>query len=296
MNNISFKAGFIGIVGAPNVGKSTFLNKILKKKISITSRKSQTTRNKITGILNRENSQMIFLDTPGIHYAKSNLNKRIVEIATSSIYDVDVILLIGDITKDNLKIEKFIISKVKNKKKIIFALNKIDVVKKIEIQETIDDWKKEIDASFIYPISAKHNTGIEELLEKIEECMQESPPLFPLNVVTDVSDTFIISEIIREKIFRFTGQEIPYSVAVAIDSITKKRGCIEIFSTIYIGRKSQKGIIIGKNGDKLKEIGKMARLDIEKMFQSKVFLNLFVKLQKNWHQNNRILDEFGLTK
>ena len=293
-NKIKFKSGFVAIVGAPNAGKSTFLNKVLGKKISITSRKPQTTRNRIFGILNRKNLQVVFIDTPGIHSSKKNLNKRIVETAFTSIVDVDVIFFIVDVLRPDIKSEQLLIDELKKHKNVILALNKIDLLKKEKVAEIFNEWVGKKIFNSIFPISSKHNIGIEDVLNKIEDFFEENPAFFPQDAITDVSDSFLISEIIREKVFRLTGQEVPYSVAVTIDAIfDKKRGIVEIHATIHTERQSQKGIIIGKQGTKLKEIGTQARIEIEKLINSKVLLKLFVRVQKNWSDDTKSLNRFG---
>jgi len=297
-NNITndFKSGFVAIIGAPNVGKSTFLNRVLKTKISITSRKPQTTRNRILGILHTSLSQIVFIDTPGIHEAKSVLNERIVDTAISAIADVDIILLMTDVSESGLISENVILKQLENQNKpIVLALNKIDLVKKNSLLGHISTWEKKCAFNFIIPICAKTGDNVDKLVENMESLLPQGPPLFPEEDLTDVSERFIVSEMIREKVFRLTGKEIPYSTAVTIESFTekKKEKRVVIHATIHVERESQKGIIIGKNGSKLKRIGQDARKEIEALLNAGVFLKLFVRVQKNWGKDTKALERFG---
>ncbi|MBU4343794.1 MAG: GTPase Era [Desulfobacteraceae bacterium] len=298
INNSStdFKSGFVAIVGAPNAGKSTLLNLMLGEKISITSQKPQTTRNRIIGVVHRPFSQIVFIDTPGMHRAKGNLNVRIVDVALSSLGDVDIALILVDVSKPDPDSESFIVKKLEKQKRcVILALNKIDLVNKSELLAVIDKWAKAYPFETIVPISAKHGDQVELLLESMERLLPDGPPFFPEDTLTDMPQRFIAAEMIREKVFRLTGQEIPYSTAVTIDSFsTKKKGAlVMINATIHVERASQKGIIIGKGGSKLKNIGEQARKDIEKMVGSKVFLKLFVRVQKEWSKDTKALRNFG---
>lgn len=291
-----FKSGFVAIAGAPNAGKSTLLNRILGGKISITSKKPQTTRNRILGIVHRPSSQLVFIDLPGVHKAKDPFNVRIVDLALSSIGDADLILFIADVANPDTNSENFIVKKLKEQKKpIMLALNKIDLIKKSTLPAVIDKWAKAYSFDAVIPLSAKHGTQIEELLEAMEALLPKGPPFFPEDALTDLPERFIAAEMIREKVFRLTGQEIPYSTAVTVDSLSeeKKGALVKIHATIHLERNSQKGIIIGKNGSKLKKIGEEARKEIEKMIGSKVFLKLFVRVQKKWSKDTKALRRFG---
>ena len=293
-NENTIQSGFVGIIGAPNAGKSTLLNKVLGQKISITSKKPQTTRDRILGIVNRPSSQIIFVDTPGIHKSRNLLNKRIVDQAMIALEDVDIILFMIDCVARNYSAEKMIISQLhKTKKKVLLALNKIDLAKKAQIYSIVDEFQKLYDFAAIFPVSAKKGTQIDNLLEEIENLLPTGPRLFPEETFTDVSEKFMVKEIIREKVFRLTGMEIPYSSAVTIDSFVVEKKLIVIHASIHLVRDSQKGIIIGKRGSMLSKIGSKARKDIEQMTGQKVLLKLFVKVTKNWVGNGRILDEFG---
>ncbi|QTA87054.1 GTPase Era [Desulfonema magnum] len=289
-----FKSGFVAIAGAPNVGKSTLLNRMLGEKISITSKKPQTTRDRILGVVHRPAAQLVFLDTPGIHRAKNELNVRIVDVAFSSISGADLILLMADVTSPDPVSEAIVVKKLKAQKKpVILALNKTDLIKKPEILTLIDKWTNAYEFEAVVPISAKHGEQVEELLLEMEKVMPDGPPYFPEESLTDMPERFIAAEMIREKVFRFTGQEIPYSTAVTVDSFSEDKKLVKIHATIHLERDSQKGILIGKGGSKLKQIGEEARKEIERMVGTKVFLKLFVRVQKNWSKDTKALRKFG---
>lgn len=291
-----FKSGFVTIAGTPNVGKSTLLNKMLGTKISITSKKPQTTRNRILGVVHRPSAQFVFVDTPGVHDAKNTLNIRMVDTAISSMSNVDVILFITDIADPDPDSEAIVVGKLKNQTRpVILALNKIDLVEKPLILTAIDKWSNAFSFEAIIPVSAKHGDQVEDLLDTMQALLPNGPPWFPEESVTDMPERFIAAEMIREKVFRFTGQEIPYSTAVTIDSFSErsKDSLIRIHATIHIERDSQKGIIIGKKGAKLKQIGEEARKEIERMVGMQVFLKLFVRVQKNWSKDTKALRRFG---
>lgn len=289
-----FRSGFVGIIGAPNAGKSTLLNQVLGQKISITSKKPQTTRDRILGIVNRPLSQIIFIDTPGIHKSSTLLNRRIVDQALQALEDVDVILFMVDVSARNYSAEKLIISQLKkNSKTIVLALNKIDLVKKAEVFNLVGEFKELHEFKAIVPVSAQKNIQVKNLLKEVETSLAVGPRLFPEETFTDVSEKFMVKEIIREKVFRLTGMEIPYSSAVTVDSFVVEKKLIVIHASIHVIRDSQKGIIIGKKGSMLSKIGSKARKDIEQMTGQKVLLKLFVKVTKNWTDNGRILNEFG---
>ncbi len=293
-NENDFRSGFVGIIGAPNAGKSTLLNQVLGQKISITSKKPQTTRDRILGIINRPASQIILVDTPGVHNSKTLLNKRIVAQAMLAMEDVDVILFMVDASSRNYSAEKLILSQLKKTSKpIILAMNKIDLVKKDQIYKLVEEFKHVHHFKAIVPISAKNNIQVKNIIEEIEGSLLKGPRLFPEDTFTDVSEKFMVKEIIREKVFRLTGMEIPYSSAVTVDAFDVEKKLIVIHASIHVIRDSQKGIIIGKKGSMLSQIGTKARKDIEQMTGQKVLLKLFVKVTKNWTDNRRHLDEFG---
>jgi GTP-binding protein Era len=291
-----FRSGFIAIVGAPNTGKSTLLNCILGEKISITSKKPQTTRNRILGVLHRRYSQMVFIDTPGVHKAKKLLNVRIVETAVEALSDVDAVLVLLDVSRPDPISEEYVLGKLTERKRpVILALNKIDLIDKVPLLHMIERWSRVYPFKAIIPISSKYNEQVGELIEALEALLPEGPPYFPPDAVTDMPERFIAAEMIREKVFRLTGQEIPYASAVTIDQFSEDeaRQLVRIYATIHLERNSQKGIVIGKKGAKLKQIGQAARQEIEKMLGTRVFLKLFVRIQKNWRNDTRALRKFG---
>ena len=292
----NFRSGFVAIIGAPNVGKSTLLNQMMGQKISITSKKPQTTRNRILGVVHRPYSQFIFIDTPGIHKAKRPLNIRIVDAAISAIGNVDIVLIMIDVANPDTESETFIVRKLeKIKQPVILVLNKIDLVKKPDLLAIMDKWAKEYPFRAIIPVSAISGNQIDELVEAMEPLLPEGPPYYPENTVTDLPERFIAAEMIREKVFRLTGQEIPYSTAVTITSFSEEKNgaLIKINATIHVERGSQKGMIIGKDGSKLKMIGTEARKEIERMVGTKVYLKLFVRVHKNWSKDTKALRRLG---
>jgi GTPase len=291
-----FRSGFVAIVGAPNVGKSTLLNQMMGEKISITSKKPQTTRNRILGVVHRPTSQFIFIDTPGIHKAKRPLNIRIVDAALSALGNVDIVLIMTDVANPDTESETFIIKKLKKvKQPVILVLNKIDLVQKPDLLSIIDKWSKEYPFKAIIPVSAISGNQIDELVEAMEPLLPEGPPYYPEDTITDMPERFIAAEMIREKVFRLTGQEIPYATAVTITSFSEEKNgaLVKINATIHVERGSQKGMIIGKNGSKLKMIGTEARKEIERMVGTKVYLKLFVRVHKNWSKDTKALRRLG---
>jgi GTP-binding protein Era len=286
----------VAILGAPNAGKSTLLNRILGQKISITSKKPQTTRNRILGILNRPSAQLVFIDTPGVHKATDPLNIRIVEAALSSLGDVDVILVIIDVARSDPVSEGLMVEKIKaGKKPVVLALNKVDLIPKTDLLPIIDRWSMVASFNDIVPISAEKGTQVDRLLASLETLLHFGPPFFPDDIVTDLPERFIAAEMIREKVFRLTGEEIPYATAVTVETFKeeKKGSLVRIHATIHVERDSQKGIIIGKGGRMLKSIGEASRREIEQLVGIKVFLKLFVRVQKNWSKDTRALRKFG---
>lgn len=288
------RSGFVAIIGAPNAGKSTLLNRVLGQKISITSKKPQTTRDRILGIVNRPGSQIIFVDTPGIHRSTSLLNKRIVDQALQAVADVDLIVFLVDASSRNFSAEKQIIAQLhKAKKPVLLVLNKIDIAKKQDVFALVETFSPVFDFTAVIPISAAQNIQVTQLVEEVEKHLPEGPRLYPEDAFTDVSEKFLVKEIIREKVFRLTGMEIPYSSAVTVDAFDVEKKLIVIHASIHVVRSSQKGIIIGKKGAMLSRIGYQARIDMEKMLGTRVLLKLFVKVTKDWVSNQRMLNEFG---
>lgn len=291
---MSFKSGFISIIGRPNAGKSTLLNSILGEKISIVSPKPQTTRNVVRGVKNLPGCQMIFIDTPGIHKARGLLNEFMVKEAVSSLQDVDAVVLLVEADRPVSEDDRFIIEGFKGLKcPVILGVNKVDKVDKRLLLPLIDEYARMYPFKEVIPLSALKGEGVELLVTMLSNLLPEGPMYFPEDVLTDVPERFIVAEIVREKVFIFTKEEIPYSVAVVVDRFQEKKGLISITATINVERDSQKGIIIGKGGGMLKRIGTAAREDIERLLGSKVFLELFVRVQKEWTKKPGALKEFG---
>jgi len=291
-----FKSGFIAIAGRPNVGKSTLLNKILGEKLAITSSKPQTTRNRITGILNSDDAQMVFLDTPGIHRANTPLNRFMVKTATSTFSEVDLILLLIEADRGHNSDDDLIIENLRQAGAPVYlVINKIDRVDKLKLLPLIDRFRSLYDFREIVPVSAVTGDGVDRLLELIREALPEGPKYFPDDSFTDNSERFIAAEIVREKILMLTHKEIPYATAVTVEAFKEdgEKNLIRITATITVEKDSQKGILIGKGGKMLKEIGTQARIEMEKFFAAKIFLELFVRVRKDWTKDSKWLKEFG---
>ncbi|RBP94102.1 GTP-binding protein Era [Cytobacillus firmus] len=300
MNNTTtpkgHKSGFISIIGRPNVGKSTFLNRVIGQKIAIMSDKPQTTRNKVQGVLTTNDAQYIFIDTPGIHKPKHKLGDFMMKVAQNTLKEVDVILFMVNAQEGFGRGEEFILEKFQSVRTPIFlVINKIDQVHPDELLKIIESYKEKYEFSEIIPISALEGNNVETLLGQIKEYIPEGPQFYPADQVTDHPERFIVSELIREKALHLTREEIPHSLAVTIDKMERRedKDVIHVMATIIVERDSQKGIVIGKQGKMLKEIGKRARVDIENLLGSKVFLELWVKVQKDWRNKMTQLRDFG---
>ncbi len=296
MEQKEFKSGYIAIVGAPNAGKSTLLNQILGQKISITAPKPQTTRNRITGILTRADRQIIFVDTPGILKARDEFNRGLVETALSSLSESDAVLFMIEPNEDR-SINEFILENLKRiSTPVILLINKIDTLtNKGLLLPLIQRWQNRLDFRAIIPVSALQGDGAALVLAEVDKLLQPGPQFYPEDYVTDQPERFFVAELIREKIFHLVREEIPYAVAVLVEKFTElpEKNLIEIEAAINVERDSQKGIIIGKAGAMLKEIGKQARLEIETLLGCHIYLGLFVRVQKNWRKDPRALEEFG---
>jgi GTP-binding protein Era len=294
---MSFLSGFIGIVGPPNSGKSTLLNRLLGRKIAITSPKPQTTRNRILGIYNGDGFQMVFMDTPGIHPTRSLLHKSMVRSAQACLEEVDIILLVAGLDKAPHSNElNAIVRLIKmTPKPALLAINKIDLTKKENLLPMIDSYNKLNCFDCIIPLSALYGDGVEVLAEELKKRLSPGPQFFPLDMVTDKSEAFLIAEIIREKIYYVAKEELPYSSAVVVENLEEdeERDLLMVRAVIYVEKASQKGIIIGKRGTLIKRIGRDARFEIEKMFSVKVYLELFVKVERNWSSDARSLRKLG---
>jgi GTP-binding protein Era len=292
-----FKSGYVAMAGAPNAGKSTLLNRILGEKISIISSKPQTTRHRILGIYHRPGAQIIFCDTPGIFVPKDPLNIKIVETACGAISDADVILAVVDSAQPDSADEALLTEKIRGSKlPVIMALNKVDLLAdKKTLLEIIARWSARQDFAAVVPVSALVGTQLDELLDAVIRALPEGPAYFPDDMLTDTSERFIAAELIREKIFRLTGEEIPYASAVTVEAFkpSADETRLNIEATIHLERDSQKGIVIGRSGAMLKRIGTEARQDIERMTGRRVFLKLFVRVQKNWRRDSKAIERFG---
>jgi GTP-binding protein Era len=297
MQKDTIKSGVVAIVGPPNVGKSTLLNGLLGQKISIVTPKPQTTRNRIIGILNDPSYQIVMLDTPGLHKAGKPLNLEMVKIAVASLSEVDAILFLVDVSQPiPEKQKKAFEYLVGTACPAILVLNKIDLLKKDQILPMIEVFRNIYPFAAIVPISALTNNGTDILLQELVRLLPTGPRLYPEDIPTDATERFIVAEIVREKIFLLTGQEIPYSTAVVIDSFKEdeKRSLVTIHATIVVEKSSQKGIIIGRKGAKLQQIGKNSRHDIEKLLAQRVLLKLWVKVHTNWTRDIRFIRDLGL--
>jgi GTP-binding protein Era len=297
MQKDAIKSGMVAIVGPPNAGKSTLLNALLGQKISIVTPKPQTTRNRIVGILNTPAYQIVMLDTPGLHKARKPLNLEMVKIAVSSLAEVDVVLFLIDVSlpipeKQAQTVQYLDATTVP----AILVLNKIDLLRKEQILPLIEVYSKIYPFAAIVPVSALFENGTEVLLQELLQLLPQGPRLYPEDIPTDATERFIVGEIIREKIFLLTGQEIPYSTAVVIDSFKddEEKSLVTIHATIVVEKPSQKAIIIGKKGSKLQQIGKNSRQDIEKLMAQHVLLKLWVKVHKNWTSDMRFIRDLGL--
>ncbi|WP_077621472.1 GTPase Era [Sediminibacillus massiliensis] len=291
-----FKSGFITIIGRPNVGKSTFMNRVIGQKIAIMSDKPQTTRNKIQGVLTEPDAQYIFIDTPGIHKPKHKLGDFMVKVAENTLNEVDAVIFMINAEEGYGRGDQFILERLANVRNPVFlVINKIDQVHPDELLPLIDQYKDKYEFEEIIPISALEGNNVDHLLKVLKQHLPEGPQYYPEDQITDHPERFVISELIREKALQLTREEIPHSIAVVIDNIEEreKSGNVFIQATIVTERKSQKGIIIGKQGSMLKEIGQRARQDIEALLGTKIFLELWVKVQKDWRNRQTQLNEYG---
>ncbi|MEB6062849.1 GTPase Era [Enterococcus gallinarum] len=289
------KSGFAAIVGRPNVGKSTLLNRVVGQKIAIMSDKAQTTRNKIQGVYTTPDAQIVFIDTPGIHKPKHRLGDFMVETAYSALREVDVTLFMISADQKRGKGDDFIIERLrKNETPVFLVINKIDKVHPDELLAIIEDYAAHMTFAEIVPISATEGNNFETLMRLVIDQMPEGPQYFPEDQITDHPEYFIVSELVREKVLLLTRDEVPHSVAVVVDSMKRdENDKIHIQATIVVERDSQKGIIIGKGGKMLKQIGTKARLDIEHLLDDKVYLELWVKVQKDWRDKQTFLTDYG---
>jgi GTP-binding protein Era len=289
------KVGFVSIIGRPNVGKSTLMNHIIGQKIAITSNKPQTTRNRIQTVYTSEEGQIVFVDTPGIHKAKNKLGNYMVNVATGSIKDVDVVMWLVEPTTFIGAGEQTIIERLKKLKDtpIVLVINKMDTVKKEEVLAVIDKYRSEVDFADIVPLSAKTGENVDELIKVLMKLLPYGPFFYDEDTITDQPERQIVAELIREKALRCLDEEIPHGIAVAIDSMKYEGKLCRIDATIVCEKESHKGMIIGKGGNMLKKIGSLARPEIEDMLESKVFLQLWVKVKKDWRDSDFLMKNFG---
>ncbi|RBW70512.1 GTPase Era [Bacillus taeanensis] len=299
MNNQEYKSGFVALIGRPNVGKSTLLNQVLGQKIAIMSDKPQTTRNKIHGVYTTNESQIVFIDTPGIHKPKHKLGSFMTKMAENTLNEVDLVMFLVNAEEGLGRGDEFIIERLKKVSKPVFlVVNKIDKVHPDQLLPFIKQYKEHYDFAEVVPISALQGNNVPTLLNQITDYLEEGPQYYPADQITDHPERFIVAEMIREKVLHLTREEVPHSVTVVTDQMRARddKEIVDIDATIIVERSSQKGIIIGKQGSMLREIGKRARYDIEAMLGSKVYMELWVKVQKDWRNKSSVLRDFGFTE
>ncbi|MCJ8011413.1 GTPase Era [Paenibacillus sp. KQZ6P-2] len=295
MTKPSYKSGFVAIVGRPNVGKSTLMNQVIGQKIAIMSDKPQTTRNKIHGVYTTDEAQIVFLDTPGIHKRQSKLGDFMNQTAFNTFKEVEAVLFLADTSEGFGGGDRFIIEQLKDvKTPVILVLNKIDKIEPDALLPIIEQYSKLHNFAEIVPISALNGNNVNRLLEQVEKYLPEGPQYYPADQITDHPEQFVCAELIREKILHMTREEVPHSIAVTIEDMrVQENGVVHISAVIFVERDSQKGIIIGKQGALLKEVGKQARQDIQNLLGSKIFLELWVKVKKDWRNQERVLRDLG---
>ena len=294
-----FKSGFVSIIGRPNVGKSTFLNYVLGQKVSIVSPKAQTTRNQITGIYTTKEAQIIFIDTPGIHKPKNALGKVMNDYSTSTLRDVDEIMWIIDGTQNFGEGDKFVIELLKKtNNKVYLVVNKMDLIKdKKRLSNNIDNFIKSYDFEDVFYISAKEGTNVDKLLNTLSNSLEEGPMYYPEDQITNNPQSFIIAELIIEKVLLLTKEEVPHSVAVVVEAMTRdENNFLTINAAIIVERSSQKKIIIGSGGKMIKDIGTLARKEIVMLLGEKIYLELWVKVEENWRDKQFLLNQYGYNK
>ncbi|MCD9066318.1 GTPase Era [Staphylococcus pasteuri] len=289
------KSGFVSIIGRPNVGKSTFVNRVIGHKIAIMSDKAQTTRNKIQGVMTRDDAQIIFIDTPGIHKPKHKLGDYMMKVATNTLSEIDAIMFMVNVNEDIGRGDEYIMNMLKDLKTPVFlVLNKIDLVHPDALMPQIEKYQKYMDFTEIIPISALEGLNVDHFIDVLKSYLPEGPKYYPDDQISDHPEQFVVGEIIREKILHLTSEEIPHAIGVNVDRMIKEdEDRVRIEATIYVERDSQKGIVIGKGGKKLKEVGKRARHDIEMLLGSKVYLELWVKVQKDWRNKVNFIRQIG---
>ena len=288
------RAGFVNIVGNPNVGKSTLSNRLVGERLSIITSKAQTTRHRIMGIVNGEDYQIVFSDTPGVLKPKFRLQQSMLEYSTGALIDADVLLYVTDVVESPTKNQEFLDRVAKEKIPILLIINKIDLLKgNDDLTRIIDQWKQLLPNAEVFPTSALENFNVDNIMKRIVELLPESPPYFGKDALTDRSSRFFVTEIVREKILMTYDKEVPYATQVIVEKFDESETAIHIMAVIYVERDSQKGIIIGHQGKMLKRVGTEARKDIEKFFEKKIYLELYVKVEKDWRNQENKLRAFG---
>ena len=288
------RAGFVNIVGNPNVGKSTLSNLLVGEKLSIITSKAQTTRHRIMGIVNGEDYQIVFSDTPGVLKPKFRLQQSMLEYSTGALVDADILLYVTDVIESPTKNQDFLDRVAREKVPILLVINKIDLLKgNDELLHIIDQWKQLLPNAEVFPTSALENFNVDNIMKRIVELLPESPPYFGKDALTDRSSRFFVTEIVREKILMTYDKEVPYATQVIVEKFDESDTAIHIMAVIYVERDTQKGIIIGHQGKMLKRVGTLARKDIETFFEKKVFLELYVKVEKDWRNQENKLRAFG---
>jgi GTP-binding protein Era len=291
----AFHAGFVSVVGRPNVGKSTLVNRLVGQKIAIVSDKPQTTRNRILAVVNRPEGQIVLFDTPGIHKPMHRMNKRMVDTAVKSLGQVELAVWVIDITEPYGPGDRYVREVLKKSgRPVILAINKIDRVPKPKILSVIDQYRSLLDYAEVVPISARDGENVDVLASLLVKYLPEGERLYPEDFLTDLPERFFVAEMVREQILRLTREEIPYTTGVLIESFKEEEGLVRIEATIYAERESQKGILIGKGGSMLKEVGTAARRQIEEFLGTQIFLGLFVKVRERWREDAALLDEMGM--
>lgn len=290
-----FKSGFVNIVGNPNVGKSTLMNKLVGDKVSIITNKSQTTRHRIIGIVNEENLQIVYSDTPGVLHPSYKMQEQMLIFSKSALSDADVLLYVTDTQEDPEKNIEFLDAVRHSEAPVLVLINKVDLTKSPEeVERLVSFWQEVLpNATEVLPIAASHGAGVPYIEQRVIELLPENPPYFETDAFTDRPARFFVSEIIREKIFLYYQQEVPYSTEVVVESFKDEPDILRIEAVIYTERESQKGILIGPKGAALKKVGTAARRDLERFFEKKVFLKLYVKVEKDWRNRDKILKNFG---
>jgi GTP-binding protein Era len=292
---MSHKSGFVAIIGKPNVGKSTLMNQLVGEGLSIVTHKAQTTRHRIKGILNTDDYQIVFSDTPGILEPNYLLQEKMMDFVKSTLEDADAVLFISDLSE--MYMDESILKRLSAiTKPLIIVINKIDQSSTNEINKLVHGWKKKLKPYSVIPISAKNKFNTEKIIETVLEIIPESPPFFSKDSLSDANQRFFVSEMIREKIMLHYQQEIPYSAEVIVESFKEEEKITRIAATIFVERDSQKAILIGKNGEDIKRVGTESRIDIENFLGKKIFLELFVKVEKEWRRNENKLRRFGYSQ